>query len=129
MNIATATQLQKVYGIGEAYSKRIIKYRDKQIGFSADVQLQEVYGLSSEVIDRIKQDFTVKTPKPINKIILNTATRDELVKISYIDYEIAHHIIEQRTLKQGFKSFDELTKVKDFPIHKIEIIKLYLTLD
>ena len=129
LNKATATQLQKVYGIGEAYSKRIIKYRDNQDGFSADVQLQEVYGLSSEVIERIQQDFTVKTPKPINKTNLNLATRDELVKIIYIDYEIAHHIIEQRTLKQGFKSFEELTKVKDFPIHKIEIIKLYLTLD
>ena len=129
LNLATATQLQKVYGIGEAFSKRIIKYRDKEQGFSADGQLQEVYGLSSEVIERIKQDFTVKTPKPIIKIPLNAATRDELVKIKYIDYEIAHHIIEQRTLNQGFKSLDELTKVKDFPIHKIAIIKLYLTLD
>ncbi len=129
LNKATASQLKKVYGIGEAYSKRIIKYRDEQQGFIADVQLQEVYGLSSEVIERIKQDFIVKTPKLISKINLNLATRDELVKIAYIDYEIAHHIIEQRTLKQGFKSFDELNKVKDFPIHKIEIIKLYLALD
>ena len=30
---------------------------------------------------------------------------------------------------EGFKSLDELTKVKNFPAHKIEIIKLYLTLD
>ena len=91
--------------------------------------MSEVYGLSAEVIDRIKKDFTVKTSKSINKVKLNSASRDDLVKINYIDYEIAHHIIEQRTLNQGFKSFDELTKVKDFPIHKIEIIKLYLTLD
>lgn len=129
LNKATASQLQKVFGIGEAFSQRILKYRDKLNGFNADIQLQEVYGLSPEVIERIKQDFTVKTPNPIQKINLNTATRDELVQVAYIDYEIAHHIIEQRTLKQGFKSFEELTKVKDFPIHKIEIIKLYLTLD
>ena len=41
---------------------------------------------------------------------------------------VASHIIEERTLRDGFKSLDELTKVEDFPIKKIEIIKLYLHL-
>ncbi|MBV7270407.1 ComEA family DNA-binding protein [Winogradskyella luteola] len=129
LNNATASQLQKVYGVGEKLSERIVKYRSKYNGgFVADVELSEVYGLSSEVIERIKNDFTVKTPRPIKKYNLNTATRDELVSIQYIDYEIANHIIEERTLREGFKSLDELTKVEDFPIHKIEIIKLYLHL-
>jgi competence protein ComEA len=52
-----------------------------------------------------------------------------LVTIKYIDYEIAHNIIEQRTLREGFKTLDELTKVKGFPIKKSEIIRLYLTID
>jgi len=129
LNLATAVQLQKVYGIGEAYSKRIINYRTKQKGFIADIQLQDVYGLSNEVIDRIKQEFTVKTPKTITKVNINTATRDQLVNVPYFDYELAHIVIEQRTLHEGFKSLDELKKVKDFPVNKIEIIKLYLTLD
>jgi competence protein ComEA len=54
---------------------------------------------------------------------------DDLVTIQHIDYEVANNIIEQRKLREGFKSFEELTKVKDFPINKIEIIKLYLSLD
>jgi len=128
LNIATASQLQKVYGIGAKLSERIIKYRTKQQGLIADVQLQEVYGLSPEVIERIKHNFTVKTPKKINKVNLNTASKEQLVEIPYIDYEIAHFIIEYRTLLEGFRSFEGLTKVKDFPVHKIEIIKLYLTL-
>lgn len=129
LNTATANQLKKVYGVGEKLSERIVKYREKFIGgFIADVQLQEVYGLSSEVIERIKNDFTVKTPRTIQKFNLNTATRDELVTILYIDYEVANRIIEERTLRDGFKSLDELTKVEDFPIQKIEIIKLYLYL-
>ena len=129
LNKATAIQLQKVYDVGEKLSERIIKYRNKfKGGFIADVQLSEVWGLSPEVIERIKNDFTVKTPRVINKLNLNTATRDELVTIQYIDYEIAHHIIEERTLRNGFKSLEELTKVEDFPIKKIEIIKLYLQL-
>ncbi len=129
LNKATATQLQKVYGVGEKLSERIINYRNKyKGGFIADVQLLEVWGLTPEVIERIKNGFTVKTPRTINKFNLNTATRDELVTIPYIDYEVANNIIEERTLRDGFKSLEELTKVEDFPIKKIEIIKLYLHL-
>ena len=130
LNKATAVQLQRVNGIGEKLSERIIRYRNKFVGgFIADVQLQDVYGLTSEVIERVTNEFTVKTPRVIQKINLNTATTEELVTVQYIDYEIAYNIIEQRTLRDGFKSFEELTKVKDFPVNKIEIIKLYLFLN
>lgn len=130
LNTATTLQLQKVNGVGIKLSDRIVKFRNKFVGgFIADVQLQDVYGLSPEVIERITNEFTVKTPRKVQKINLNTATRDQLVTIQHIDYEIAHHIIEQRTLRDGFKSLDDLTKVKNFPIQKIEIIKLYLTLN
>lgn len=130
LNKATAEELQKVNGIGVALSDRIIKYRNKfSGGFISDIQLQDIYGLSPEVIEKTKNEFTVKTPRQIQKINLNTATKEQLVTIQYIDYEIAHYIIEQRTLREGFKSLDELTKVKAFPVQKIEIIKLYLTLE
>lgn len=130
LNKATAVQLQRVNGIGDKLSERIIRYRNKFVGgFIDDVQLQDVYGLTPEVIERIKNDFTVKTPRKINKINLSTATVEQLVTIQHIDYELAHEIIEQRTLREGFNSFEELTKVKGFPAKKIEIIKLYLSLN
>jgi competence ComEA-like helix-hairpin-helix protein len=129
LNTATAEQLKKVNGIGEKLSERIVTYRTKLGGsFIADIQLQDVYGLSPEVMERTLNEFTVKDAQPIVKLNLNTATIEELVTIQHIDYEIAHYIIEERTLRDGFKSLDELSKVKDFPVRKIEIIKLYLTL-
>ncbi|WP_323789501.1 helix-hairpin-helix domain-containing protein [Psychroserpens sp.] len=129
LNTATAEQLKKVNGIGEKLSERIVAYRTKLGGsFIDDVQLQDVYGLSPEVINRTLNEFTVKNAKPIVKLNLNLATLEDLVTIQHIDYEIAHYIIEERTLRDGFKSLNELTKVKDFPVKKIEIIKLYLTL-
>ena len=129
LNTATAKQLQKVNGIGEKLSERIIKFRNKfQGGFIADVQLQDVYGLTPEVIERVTNEFTVKTPRYILKMNINEASIDELVSIQHVDYELAYEIIDQRTLREGFKNFSELTKVKDFPIDKIEIIKLYLSL-
>ena len=130
LNTATASQLQKVNGIGEKLSERIIKFRNKFIGgFIADVQLQDVYGLSPEVIERVKQQFTVKTPRQFQKINLNSATIEQLVTIQHIDYDVAHNIVEQRILREGYKALTELLKVKDFPVNKIEIIKLYLTLE
>jgi DNA uptake protein ComE-like DNA-binding protein len=130
LNKASASQLRRVNGVGAKLSERIVAFRNKfKGGFIADVQLLDVYGLSPEVISRITNEFTVKTPRGIDKINLNLASSDDLVTIQHIDYELAHEIIEQRTLREGFKSFDELLKVKDFPASKIEIIKLYLLLD
>ena len=130
LNTATAKQLQRINGIGEKLSDRIIKFRNKfEGGFIDDVQLQDVYGISPEVLQRLLNEFTVKTPRQIKKISLNTASIEQLVTIQHIDYEIAYEILDQRTLREGFKSLDELTKVKNFPVDKIEIIKLYLTLN
>lgn len=128
LNTATALQLQKVNGIGESFSKRIIAYRSKNQGFISEVELSLIWGLTPEVILRIKEQFVVKTPRKIKTFNLNKASRDELVTIPYIDYEIANNIIEERILREGFSKFEDLTKVEQFPVKKIEIIKLYLFL-
>ncbi|GAA3639472.1 helix-hairpin-helix domain-containing protein [Flavivirga jejuensis] len=130
LNKATAQDLQKVNGIGVVYAERIIRFRNKFVGGFIDViQLQDVYGLSLEVIERITNNFTVKTPRQIKKININKATVDNLVNVQHIDYDLAYNIIEQRELREGYKSLDELKKVKDFPLNKIDIIKLYLSVD
>lgn len=130
LNTATAVQLQQVNGLGEKLSQRIVRFRNTfKGGFIDDIQLEDVYGLSAEVIKEIKIYFTVKTPRQIEKINLNTATVEALTKIQHINYELASNIIEQRKLREGFKSLSELKKVKDFPINKIKIIELYLHLE
>ena len=130
LNKATAEQLQKVNGIGAFYSERIIRFRDSfEGGFISEIQLQDVRGLTPEVIENILKKFTVKTPRHIKKLNLNVATVDQLVSIQHIDYELAYEIIEQRMLKEGYSAIEELTKVKGFPIEKLEIIKLYLSIN
>ena len=130
LNKATAAQLQKVYGIGAYYSQHIIKFRDSFVGgFISDIQLQDVRGLTPKIIKNILKEFTVKTPRKIQKIDLNSATVDQLVNIQHIDYELAYEIVELRMLMDGYKDIQELTKVKEFPVEKLEIIKLYLSLN
>ena len=129
LNTATISDLKKIYGIGETLSARIVNHREKINGFNDFVELTEVYGLTTEVIDRIKTQFVILTPRKIKKINLNTATKSELVTVQYIDYEIAHQIIETRTLLDGFSNLDQLKKVKGFPLKKFDIIKLSLQLN
>ncbi|MGJ5642307.1 ComEA family DNA-binding protein [Formosa sp. S-31] len=130
LNTVTTQQLQSVYGVGEALATRIIRFRNTfEGGFISDVQLLDVYGLSPEVIKNITSQFTVKTPRNVEKVNINQANIDDLVKIQHIDYPLAQHIIEERTLREGFKSLDDLLKVKNFPVQKIDIIKLYLALN
>jgi len=128
LNLASVSQLQKVYGIGEKLSERIIAYREKYNGFISNAELTQIWGLTPEVIERVNQQFIVKTPRKIVRYNLNTATRDQLVTIPHIDYEIANSIIEERTLRDGFKTIVDLTKVEHFPINKLDIIRLYLQL-
>ena len=127
LNLATTAKLQSVYGIGPKLSERILRYRSKfEGGFADMVELKAVYGLTDEVIEQIKQRFVIKQPRSIVKINLNEAHQEDLVKIPFIDYELAYTIVEMRVLKEGFKSIGELTKLKDFPTDKLDIIKLYL---
>lgn len=130
LNTATAQELQKINGVGKVLSERIVKFRNTfEGGFISDIQLQDVYALPPETIERITKEFTVLTPRKIKKLNLNNATIDELVTVQHVNYELARQIIEQRTLLKGFKNIDELLKVKNFPFNKLEIIKLYLMIE
>ena len=129
INSATAEDLKKVYGIGDKLSRRIINYRDKLGGFAVKEQLNDVYGLSPEVIERLWQDFEIKNPnKNIQKIALNEANIIELAKNPYITYQLAKKIVSYRTIHGAFTNFDELLKVEDYPADKHKQITLYLTL-
>lgn len=127
LNKATVAELTRVFGVGDKIAARIIKLRNSFSGGFIDiVQLKDVYGLSDEVIERISDDFVVKTPRLIKKLDLNEIDQEDLVTIQHIDYELASEIIEQRTLHDGFTELTELKKIKGFPEDKYEIIALYL---
>ncbi|MBC8753649.1 helix-hairpin-helix domain-containing protein [Kordia sp. YSTF-M3] len=128
LNKATIEELRKVYGIGEKLSERIVKYRTKIGGFVIESQLEDVYGLKPEVVQNVWKRFYIEKPA-IVKVNLNTCSLEELLKIPYIDYELADEIINQRILREGFKTFEDLAKIRNFPTKKIKIIELYLSIE
>ena len=129
LNEATEEQLQQVSGIGEALSKRIISYREKLGGFSNDVQIYEVYGLSPEVAQRTLNLFTVKTPKSIAKIDLNKASASDIATIPGISFEMAKKIWEYRILHEKISNFQELDKIEGMTERKLRLIQLYLSIE
>ncbi|MEM9687053.1 MAG: helix-hairpin-helix domain-containing protein [Bacteroidota bacterium] len=126
LNTVTAQELKTIRGIGEVLSGRIVKFRKRLGGFSVDKQLYDVYGLSAEVVVSVLQHYTVLEPPDIRKINVNTASAKELSSIAYIRYAMAKAILTYREQVGEIKSLEELTKIQDFPIEKIDRIKLYL---
>ena len=126
LNVATSAQLQQVRGIGPALSARIISYKDKLGGFSVDKQLLSVWGLSERVVANVLAAFTVKTPKQIHQISVNTASASDIATISGISYDLAKQIWEFRVLRQKIVSLSELQKIEGMTASKYALIELYL---
>jgi len=126
INQATQDDLKKVYGIGDGLSERILNEREKLGAFVSMEQMNDVWGLSPEVIEKLNQHFKVKTVPNIKKININTATIKELMQFSYFKYPLAKSIITYRSMNGGIKNGEDLPKIKGFPVEKSNIIVLYL---
>ncbi len=129
LNSVTADDLQRVHGIGEVLSMRIIRFREKIGKFRSDIQLKDIYGLKPDIIEKLTEKFTVKTNLDQPKIDINSATLIELTEIPYFDYELAREIFQFIKINEGINEFEELSKLQQFPTYKIDRIKLYLTIN
>src|SRR5699024_10023348 len=123
LNKATVKSLMKIKGIGPVLARRIVRYRKQLGGFVADIQLKDIYGLTYERRQKIREKFTVKSHKNIDKVNLNTALTVELVDIYYIDYELARDIVNYRLTHEGINTFEELANIDGFPIDKMAQLK------
>lgn len=129
LNLATLSQLEKVSGIGKALSKRIIDYREKLGGFSADVQLYGVWGLHQDVVKRTLHVFTVKTPKTVRPINLHKASASDIATIPGVSFDLAKEIWEFVVLRGRIESVSELEKIEGLSEAKLKLIQLYLSIE
>jgi len=126
LNVASQEDLMKIHGIGKKLSERIIKQRTILGAFVSTNQLSEIYGLSDEVIQELQKYFIVSDISQIKKIRINELSIKELGVFPYFKYPISKDIVAYRSANQTIQNTDDLAKIPNFPIDKIEIIAVYL---
>jgi competence protein ComEA len=129
LNIRTQEQLEKVNGIGKVNSKNIIDYRNKLGGFSDDIQIYQLYGLDYQVINKVLNEFTVKTPKEIVKMNFNSISASDIATIPGISFDLAKRIWEYRILNEQIESFSQLQNIEGLTKRKLQGIQLYLKIE
>ncbi|MES2240718.1 MAG: helix-hairpin-helix domain-containing protein [Bacteroidota bacterium] len=126
INQATQEDLIKIYGIGEAISTRILKFKESLGGFVSMEQMKDVWGLSPEVVQSLSASFKVSTLPDFKKIDINNASIKELAQFPYFKYNLAREIVIYRSMNGDIKNAGDLRKIKGFPVDKENIIGLYL---
>lgn len=126
LNKATVQDLVAIKGIGDYYANAVINEREKLGGFVSIHQIDFIKGLRPEAVRILKQNTKVKTALAINKINVNTATKEELAQIPYINSHIARQIVVYRSKQENPLKIEDLEKINNFPLDKLKIIRLYL---
>jgi DNA uptake protein ComE-like DNA-binding protein len=126
INKATHEDLVKIYGIGEGISLRILKFKESLGGFVSMEQMNDVWGLSPEVIQRLNDNFKIASPPEVKKIDINNASLKEIAEFPYFKYTLAKEIVRYRSMNGEIKNATDLTKIKGLSIEKANIIALYL---
>ena len=125
INIATKEDLMKVYGIGDKISDRNLEQKKKFGAFVSMEQMNDIWGLSPEVIEKLNQYFAVQSTLSIKKININQASVKDLAQFPFFKYPLAKEIVIYRSMN-GDIQIEDLSKIKGFPVDKIKIIALYL---
>ena len=125
INKATKEDLMKVYGIGDKISERILTEKAKYGAFADMQQMNDIWGLTPDVILSLSKYFEVKTVGSLKKININNASVKELSQFPLFRYALAKEIVTYRSMN-GVIKFEDLSKIKGFPVDKIKIIALYL---
>ncbi len=129
LNSANAKDIKKAVRISYKLAYRIINFREKLNGFLSIDQLNDVYGMTNDVIEKMKRKFVLESFPTIKKININLASAKELSQLVYISDYLAVNIVDERLLREGFSDLNELRFVHGFPLEKLERIKLYLTIN
>lgn len=111
INLADTVQLKAIYGIGDALSMRIIKYRDLLGGFISNSQYQDIYGLNPDVLYQLQNFTFVEQAFEPQKIKINFMDLKSLMQHPYISYELAKKILNYRIQNGPIKSKAELYKL------------------
>ncbi len=125
VNGADTLKLDEIKGVGAAFARRIVKYRDRLGGFYKKEQLMEVYGVDSMKFEEIKAQIVIDA-SAIKKININTADFETLKTHPYLKYKQINAIINYRKQHGNYSGIADLKKVLILSPQTIEQLTPYL---
>lgn len=126
LNAADTLELDRIKGIGPAFARRIVKYRERIGGFHKKEQLTEVYGIDSlkyrEIASQVRVD-----PSLVRKLNVNTAGFEDMRKYPYLKYKQMNAILQYRQQHGNYANFEDLKKVAILDAETLERMVPYIT--
>lgn len=110
LNTADTTTLMLLHGIGPAFARRIVGYRDRLGGFIDSTQLLEVYGFTPELLAHIAP-YIVIDRDSIRHLNINHLGVKQLARHPYMEYYQARDIVRLRDRGMVFLSEEDLRAV------------------
>jgi DNA uptake protein and related DNA-binding proteins len=112
INDADSATFESLPLIGPVLSARIIKFRKKLGGFVSVDQIKETYGITDSVFTVIKPFLKVNSDGiKLNKVNINTATKEQLKSHPYIKWNLANAIVEYRNQHGMYVQLSDLKKI------------------
>lgn len=104
LNTADTLLLQRIPGIGPAYARGIVNYRERLGGFVSTHQLSEIEYLPAGI-----EKWCRTTPTPtLRRLSLNRATFKELIRHPYLNYEQVKTIVNRRQKMGDLRGWKDL---------------------
>ncbi len=109
INAADTNRLVDVRGIGPAFARAIVKYRDRLGGFYSLDQLSEVYILRDkpEAVADLKSRLLLDTLM-VRRLPINSVTAEELGPHPYAGWKLAKALVAYRKQHGSFKAVADI---------------------
>ena len=105
---------------------RILDMRNALGGFISPNQLEDIWGLNQEVIDRVWHLFSLDSVPLVEPLNINTSTIDELASNYYIQYGLAARIVAYRSRHGEIVDLNQMALKLEIDSVRIARIALYL---
>ena len=125
-NSATAEDWKTIRGVGEVFSKRIVKYRYLLGGFHSINQLKEVYNLPDSTFQAIKSNVIIEDDDTLRCLSFNHLSESELAKHPYIKPAQARQLVALREKSGKINDVSILKSLQIFNEAEINRIKPYI---
>lgn len=128
LNNSELEDLVKIKGIGNFFANQIIKRRIQLGGFYYKEQLLEVWKLDTTVYNKIEPYIKVDTFL-IDKIDLNTVSKEKLQEHPYFNWNQANSIVQIRKQKGKFETINDILQSKLISDSLYQKVKPYLKVE